>query len=208
MWAVFRALGRRAALACISFSRRRWAAGAPLGWGEMGLSPTHSFHSKDGELNTEIMEWLNLHGLRAVQSPVLTLSKERRETVGPDCSKTTFLEQDLNRNNLLCGSRPWVHVCQHVAYNLRDSKFPRSLCMDEHHVKKSYSIYAEVSLKSLFRSYLIQDKYQLYLFRTQLAVYDTFIFYVHTCIHAWLFCLCFVSFFKQNVRATTHMTVL
>ena len=27
---MFRALGRRAALACISFSRKRWAAGAPL----------------------------------------------------------------------------------------------------------------------------------------------------------------------------------
>lgn len=128
--------------------------------------------------------------------------------MGPDSSKTTFLEQDFNRNNLLCGSRPWVHVCQHVAYNLRDSKFPRSLCMDEHHVKKSYSIYAEASLKSLFRPYLIQDKYQLYLFRTQLVVYDTFIFYVHTCIQTCLFCLCFVSFFKKNVRATTHMTVL
>ena len=34
---MFRALGRRAAFACISFSRRRWAAGAPLGWGENGL---------------------------------------------------------------------------------------------------------------------------------------------------------------------------
>ena len=80
--------------------------------------------------------------------------------------------------------------------------------MDEHHVKKSYSIYTDASLKSLFRFYLIQDKYQLYLFRTQLVVYHIFIFYVHTYIHTGLLCLCFVSLFKKNVRATTHVTVL
>ena len=79
--------------------------------------------------------------------------------------------------------------------------------MDEHHVKKSYSIYTDASLKSLFRFYVIQDKYQLYLFRTQLVVYDIFI-YVHMYIHTWLLCLCFVSLFKKNVRATTHVTVL
>ena len=86
--------------------------------------------------------------------------------------------------------------------------FPEACAWMSTTSKKCYSKYTDTSLKSLFRFYLIQDQYQLYLFRTQLVVCDILIFYVHTHIHTWLFYLCVASFFKKNVRATTHVTVL